>query len=170
MDTTQAQDALSGFVEQVRSAAFHEGRIAGRKEARAELRFFFDKFEEAFPIEPVAEKATAKRSRRRNGEDGAEPSAMVWLTPDEVAPLVKSALAALATTHPEGASPLKITEHLRASDGRPVNDQAVRQALRQLTLQGEVRRVAHARYLPGEVMPPQGDLPVEAQPQPQAAE
>lgn len=171
MSTTKADDALSGYLDQIKSAAYHEGRIAGRREAKAEFRLFSDKFDADFPDDPVAETAPTRR-RRRNGAaaDGSVPAETVWLPPDEVMPLVKTALADLATTHPEGASPLTIAEHLRHAGGQAINDQAVRTALRQLTLHGAVRRVAHARYLPGQVPLPQGDLPVEAQPQPQAAE
>jgi hypothetical protein len=150
MDTTQFQKIQSDYIEQVRAAAYQEGRIAGRKEARDELRFFFDKFEEAFPIEPVV-----KRERARRTET-------VWLSPDQVEPLVRTALAELQEDHPTGASPQLIAEQLRPN-GQPINVQAVRQALRQLTMQGEVRRVAHARYLPAAP-------PVAQEPQPEAAE
>ena len=158
MDTNQITEGLSGFVEQVRRAAFHEGRIAGRKEAREELRTFFDRFEENFPLEPVE-----KRERRSRGPRSTAPAeATVWLSPDQVAPMVKDALATLATNHPEGASPQVIADQLRPN-GQPINVQAVRQSLRQLTMQGEVRRVAHARYLPA--VPP-----AVHEPQPEAAE
>ena len=136
MDTNQFQAAVSGYIDQVRETAYHEGRLAGRKEARDELRFFFDKFEEAFPIEPLER----KRGPRKTVET------TVWLSPEQVEPLVKEALAMLKVHHPDGASPQTIAEQLRPN-GQPINTQAVRQALRQLTLVGEVRRVAHARYL-----------------------
>ena len=156
------QEAAAAFFEQIRSAAFHEGRIAGRKEARDELRFFFDKFEETYPIEPIEKRP--KRSRGRNGIEEAEPE---WLSPDEVEPLVKAALGRLAINHEMGASPQTIAEHLRP-EGRPVNVQAVRIALRKLTMTGEARRVAHARYLPAMDLTP---IPVPRldEPQPQEA-
>lgn len=159
MDTNQIQAAMAGYVEQVRAAAFHEGRIAGRREARDELRFFFDKFEEAFPIEPVEPRAAKRAAARKADEE------TVWLTPEEVNPLVKSALLALAVQHPDGASPQQITEQLKPG-GKPINAQAVRQSLRQLTMSGEARRVAHARYLPAE---PPAALALN-EPQPEAAE
>jgi hypothetical protein len=155
MDTNEIQAALAGYLEQVRTAAYHEGRIAGRKEARDELRFFFDKFEEAFPIEPV-------EKRQRRASRTAPQTGTVWPSPDQVMPMIKQALATLALAHPEGASPQTIAEQLRPN-GQPINVQAVRQALRQLNLQGEVRRVAHARYLPAAP-------PVAQEPQTEAAE
>ncbi len=156
MDTNQFQAAMAGYVEQVRAAAFHEGRIAGRKEARDELRFFFDKFEEAFPIEPV-------EPRKRAARKDDEPT--VWLTPEEVNPLVKEALMALAAQNPDGASPMQIAEQLKPG-GKPINAQAVRQSLRQLCMSGEARRMAHARYLPAQ---PPATLALD-EPQPEAAE
>jgi hypothetical protein len=158
MDTNQFQNAVSGYLEQVRSAAFHEGRIAGRKEARDELRFFFDKFEEAFPIEPVE-----PRPKKQRGAAKPDDETTVWLSPREVAPLIKEALTTLQRDHPGGASPQMIAEQVRPK-GMPINVQAVRFALRQLTLSGEVRRVAHARYLPAE---PES---AGVEPQPEAAE
>lgn len=159
MDTTKIMEALAGNLEQVRAAAYHEGRIAGRKEARDELRFFFDKFEEAFPIEPVE-----PRKPRRNAAQTSEVEP-VWLPPEEVNPLVKGALVTLAVQHPEGASPQQIADQLKP-DGKPINAQAVRQSLRQLTMAGEARRVAHARYLPAEA----ATVAPLAEPQPEAAE
>jgi hypothetical protein len=159
MDTNQFQAAMAGYVEQVRAAAFHEGRIAGRKEARDELRFFFDKFEEAFPIEPV-EPRQGKRASKKTDD---EPT--VWLTPEEVNPLVKEALLALAAHNPDGASPMQIAEQLKPG-GKPINAQAVRQSLRQLCMSGEARRMAHARYLPAQ---PPATLAL-SEPQPEAAE
>lgn len=157
MNTIDISQALTGYIEQIRNAAFHEGRIAGRKEARDELRFFFDKFEEAFPIEPVE----PRRQRRGAAMTEVEP---VWLPPEEVNPLVKEALQTLAALHPEGASPQQIADQLKPG-GKPINAQAVRQSLRQLTMAGEARRVAHARYLPADAPPV-----VLAEPQPEAAE
>lgn len=158
MDTNEISTALAthlaGYFEQVKSAAFHEGRIAGRKEAHEELRLFFDKFE----LEPVE-----KRERKPRAAKTAEEEA-VWLPPDQVAPLVKGALERLQFMHEAGASPQTIAEHLRPT-GQPINIQAVRQALRLLTMQGEVRRVAHARYLPAAQQ-----QPVAVEPQPEAAE
>lgn len=158
MDTNEISTALAthlaGYFEQVKSAAFHEGRIAGRKEAHDELRLFFDKFE----LEP-----TEKRERKPRAAKAAEEEA-VWLPPDQVAPLVKGALERLQFMHEAGASPQTIAEHLRPT-GQPINIQAVRQALRLLTMQGEVRRVAHARYLPAA----QQQLAVIEPPQPQEA-
>lgn len=158
MDTNEISTALAthlaGYFEQVKSAAFHEGRIAGRKEARDELRLFFDKFE----LEPVE-----KRERKPRAARAAEEEEAVWLPPDQVAPLVKGALERLQFMHEAGASPQTIAEHLRPT-GQPINIQAVRQALRLLTMQGEVRRVAHARYLPA------APQPVAIEPQPEAAE
>jgi hypothetical protein len=163
MDTNQFQNAVSGYLEQVRSAAFHEGRIAGRKEARDELRFFFDKFEEAFPIEPVEQRPKKPRKPSvAKADDDDDPPTTVWLSPGEVAPLIRQALVTLQIDHPGGASPQMIAEQVRPN-GMPINVQAVRFALRQLTLTGGVRRVAHARYLPGEPEP-------GAEPQPEAAE
>lgn len=160
MDTNEISTALAtslaGYFEQVKSAAFDEGRIAGRKEAHEELRLHFDKFE----LEPVE-----KRERKPRAAKAAEEEA-VWLPPDQVAPLVKGALERLQFMHEAGASPQTIAEHLRPT-GQPINIQAVRQALRLLTMQGEVRRVAHARYLPAA---PAVTVPIPAEPQPEAAE
>jgi hypothetical protein len=160
MDTNDFLQQQSIYLEQVRSAAFHEGRIAGRKEARDELRFFFDKFEEAFPIEPVEQRP--KRQRGPAKKDADADAQTVWLSPSEVAPMIKEALTALQLTHPGGSSPQMIAEQVRPM-GSPINVQAVRFALRQLTLSGDVRRVAHARYLPAEPEP-------VGEPQPEAAE
>lgn len=159
MDTNEISSALAthlaGYFEQVKSAAFHEGRIAGRKEARDELRLFFDQFE----LEPVEKRERKPRTPRQSAEEET-----VWLPPDQVAPLVKDALERLQFMHEAGASPQTIAEHLRPT-GQPINIQAVRQALRLLTMQGEVRRVAHARYLPAA----QQQLAVIEPPQPQEA-
>lgn len=159
MDTNEISTALAtslaGYFEQVKSAAFDEGRIAGRKEAHDELRLFFDKFE----LEPV-------EKRKPRAARAAEEAEAVWLPPDQVAPLVKGALERLQFMHEAGASPQTIAEHLRPT-GQPINIQAVRQALRLLTMQGEVRRVAHARYLPAA---PAVTVPIPVEPQPEGAE
>ena len=160
MDTNQIQAAIAtlapGYLEQVRNAAYYEGRLAGRKEACEKVRAFYENFEEDFPIDPAE-----KRERQRRHRKSAVETAAVWLTPDEIKPLIKDALAALQAQYPDGAGPQLIAEQLRPN-GQPVNVQAVRQALRQLTMQGDVRRVAHARYLPA--------AQPEAVPQPEAAE
>lgn len=159
MDTNQIaaaiQAAMSGYIEQVQAAAFREGRVAGRREAYDELRLPFDKFE----IEPVETRASKRNSARKAEEE------TVWLTPEEVNPLVKEALRTLAVQHPDGASPQQIADELKPG-GKPINAQAVRQALRGLTMNGEARRVAHARYLPAQ---PPATLALN-EPQPEAAE
>jgi hypothetical protein len=157
MDTNQIKLAIDGNIEQLLRAAYHEGLVDGRKEAAEELRLHFDKWN------PVPER------RSRAAPRSTTPAVKtVWLAPDEVAPLIKTALTALEADHPEGASPMLIAEHLKPN-GQPVNVQAVRSALRQLTMQGEVRRVAHARYLPA-APPVVAAAPPVAEPQPEAAE
>jgi len=152
MDTNQLLAALSSNNEQVLRAAYNEGVKDGYAQAAVSLQLHFEKWK----METAAEK------KKRGPRNGAEESEAVWLTPDEIKPLIKTALATLQLQHPDGAGPQLIAEQLHPG-GKPVNVQAVRQALRQLTMQGEVRRVAHARYLPAAPI-------AEPEPQPEAAE
>jgi len=135
---------FTALLQRVAETARREGFLAGRREERARLRLFHEKYDETFPLEaekPDQPPAQAAQVARR--EETAERRLQVGMLTD----LVKDAVVALAPTNPDGADPSAIIQLLQ-SQGHGFDMQQIRTALRHLMLNGHLIRVSRGRYLP----------------------
>lgn len=63
---------------------------------------------------------------------------------------VANALTQLREENPDGVLPDTITDYVQNHSGDEVTSRDIRQALRQMTLQGQARRIQGGRYIPAD--------------------
>lgn len=136
MNDDRTADDLTKLISRIKQEAYEAGRL----ESQAQVQDLRDELEKLLArFDGLLIDAAPKRTRSPR-----------VAPPVNLIPQVRSAVAELAQSRPDGSDPRMITERLQAN-GHPFDIGQTRLALRQLTLEGLVLRIARGRYLPGPI-------------------